>query len=102
MNAIAKSFPGGAAGSNERRQLILLGALSLVLVLLLVWQVPKLLGGSGSSSEAAPGRLGGGRLGGCSDDRRHGAGRCGSDRARPPGALRAGSSVSPRGIRSFR
>ena len=54
MNAIAKSFPGGAAGSNERRQLILLGALGLVLVLLLVWQVPKLLGGSGSSSEAAP------------------------------------------------
>jgi hypothetical protein len=54
MNAIAKSFPGGVAGSTERRQLIFLAVLSVVLVVLLVWQVPKLLGGSGSSSEAAP------------------------------------------------
>jgi hypothetical protein len=51
MNAIAKPWPGGNTGSKEKRQLILLGCLALVLVAVLAWEAPKLLHGSGSSSE---------------------------------------------------
>jgi hypothetical protein len=51
MNAIAKPWPGGKAGSKQRSQLILLGCLALVLVAVLAWEGPKLLHRSGSSSE---------------------------------------------------
>jgi hypothetical protein len=40
----------GDAAARERKQKIVLGALCAVLVLLLIWQGPKLLGGSGSES----------------------------------------------------
>jgi hypothetical protein len=50
MNAIANKRAAGGAGSNDRTQKILLGVLGGVLVLLLVWQVPKILGGSSSET----------------------------------------------------
>jgi hypothetical protein len=53
MSATTHSWSGAAAGSDEKRKKIILGALSAVLVLLLVWQVPKLLGGSSSEPTAA-------------------------------------------------
>jgi hypothetical protein len=57
MNAIAnKNWPRRAdtPSSGDRRQKILLAGLLVVLVAVLAWQVPKLLGGSEASSEAAP------------------------------------------------
>jgi hypothetical protein len=48
----------GNAAARERKQKIILGALCGVLALLMVWQVPKLLGGgsdSGSTTELAAG-----------------------------------------------
>jgi hypothetical protein len=51
MPATTHNWSGGAA-SKDKRQLILLVGLSVVLLILLVWQVPKLLGGS--SSESTP------------------------------------------------
>jgi hypothetical protein len=51
MNAIAKPWPGNnPARSKQRRQLIVLGCLSLVLLAMLAWEGPKLLHHSGSSS----------------------------------------------------
>jgi hypothetical protein len=53
MNAIAKTWPGGGAGATDKRQLILLGCLTLVLIAVLAWEGPKLLHGSGSSNAPA-------------------------------------------------
>ncbi len=56
MNAIAnKSFARRAdtRDSKDRRQKIVLAGLVVVLVAVLAWQMPKLLGGSGGSSETA-------------------------------------------------
>ena len=52
MTTITRTWGRGPASSGQRRQLILLAVLGVVLALLLVWQLPKLIGGSGSSSEA--------------------------------------------------
>jgi hypothetical protein len=51
MNAIAKPWPGGPARSKERRQLIVLGCLGLVLVAVLALEAPKMLHHASSSSE---------------------------------------------------
>ena len=50
MTTITSTWGRGPASSGQRRQLILLAVLGVVLALLLVWQLPKLVGGSGSSS----------------------------------------------------
>jgi hypothetical protein len=58
MNAIANKRVGAGAGmgaGSGNGQKILLGSLCVILVLVLVWQVPKLLGGSGSPSVATEG-----------------------------------------------
>jgi hypothetical protein len=43
-----------AASAGDKRQKIVLAGLVVVLVAVLAWQVPKLMGGSGASSETAP------------------------------------------------
>src|SRR4051812_9500782 len=53
MNAIANKRVAGSAGSSDKTQKILLGVLGGILVLLLVWQLPKILGGSDTASETA-------------------------------------------------